>query len=372
MSLTTVQPGMLGTPQPYNFKNRIINGAMVFDQRNNGAAVTFTNSNGYSLDRYLTDMSPAGSVTVQQVSDAPSGFTKSLKWTIATATAGGSTQAAYAARHIIEGYNVADLGWGTSSAQTITLSFWVKCSSTGTFSVGVANSAFNRGYAATYTITSANTWEFKSITIPGDTSGTWVTDSGIGVRLYWNTGSGSNYLISAGSWQATGCIGATGSTSLTNTLGATFQITGLQFEVGVTATTFDYRSYTTELQLCQRYFETNVSQGTKPADGVTVSDRYPFIAYNTGAGGLTISFKVEKRTTPVLSLYGGANSYGTSGQLTLYVSGAWTQSTSVSLGGAGSISTTSGANIDTTKSASFTAANTYLAQPVWVANADYP
>jgi hypothetical protein len=235
------------------FKNRIINGAMAIDQRNAGANVTYTNTNSYNLDRYLTDMGPGGSLGIQQVTDAPVGFVYSLKGTILTTTAGSSSQAAYVARHIIEGLNVADLAWGTANAQTVTLSFWVKSSVAGTFAVGVANSAFNRGYAGTYTINSPNTWEYKTITIPGDTTGTWLTNNGIGVRLYWDIGSGSNYTGNANAWQAKGLIGATGTTSIINTSNATFQITGLQFERGTTASSFEYRPYGTELALCQRY-----------------------------------------------------------------------------------------------------------------------
>jgi hypothetical protein len=273
------------------YKNRVINPRMTIDQRNAGAAVTYTNSNSYNLDRYLTDMSPGGSLQIQQVSDAPAGFVYSMKGTVLTATAGSSGQAAYLARHIIEGSNIADFSWGSASAQTVTLSFWVKSSVTGTFSVGVANSAFNRGYAATYAINAANTWEFKSLVIPGDTSGTWLTNNGIGIRLYWNIGSGSNFLGAASTWQSSGLIGATGSTSIIGTLNATFQITGAQLEKGSTATPFEFRSIGQELALCQRYYEFGTNE-------------FCFGAVGLGAGNdvkVMSGFKATKRTAPTVT-----------------------------------------------------------------------
>ncbi len=320
------------------FRNRIINGAMVIDQRNAGAAVTYTNSNSYNLDRYLTDMSPNGSLQIQQVSDAPAGFVYSMKGTILTATAGSSGQAAYLARHIIEGNNIADFGWGSANAQTATLSFWAKSSVTGTFSVGVANGAFNRGYAATYTINVANTWEFKSLIIPGDTSGTWLTTNGIGIRLYWNIGSGSSFLGAANVWQGSGLIGATGSTSIINTLNATFYITGVQLEKGSTATPFEFRSIGDEFALCQRYYETcpydilNVGYGTSGQ---------PFYKYS--------SFNTAKRAAPTVTY----TNVGASG-----FNGAYATNTAHING------------VSWTTTCNFTGAGTLFAVPIWFANAE--
>jgi hypothetical protein len=155
----------------------------------------------------------------------------------------------------IEGLNVADFAWGTASAATVTLSFWVKSTITGTFSGALANSAYDRSYPFNYTISVASTWEYKTITIPGDTSGTWLTTNGLGIRLYMSLGAGSNFTGTAGAWNATGrTASTTGTASVIGTLNATWQFTGVQLEKGSTATSFDYRPYGTELALCQRYF----------------------------------------------------------------------------------------------------------------------
>lgn len=154
----------------------------------------------------------------------------------------------------IEGYNAADLAWGSASAKPVTLSFWVKSSVTGTFSGSFSNSAFTYSYAYEYTINTANTWEQKTISIIGAPAGTWLTTNGIGVRIYWDLGVGTNYTGVAGSWQSAGYTGSTGSTKLIQTLNATWQITGVQLEVGSQATSFDFRSIGQETLLCQRYY----------------------------------------------------------------------------------------------------------------------
>lgn len=239
------------------FKNRIINGAMMIDQRNAGASVTATNSVRYTVDRFACFAgapSGAGVFTAQQVSDAPAGFTRSLKATVTTADTTASADSQYFFAQYIEGNNIADLGFGSASASSITLSFWVKSSLTGTFAGGINNSAANRSYVFTYTINSANTWEYKTITISGDTTGTWLTDTGIGFRVNFSLGSGSTFQASAGSWVAAYDYATSSSVRVIGTLNATFQITGVQLEKGSTATSFDVRPYGTELALCQRYY----------------------------------------------------------------------------------------------------------------------
>jgi hypothetical protein len=235
------------------FKNRIINGAMVIDQRNAGASVTVTTAQIYPVDRFFGQGSITSKFTAQQSSTAPTGFNNSLLLTSSAATTPSASDYYYVAQ-VIEGYNSADLGFGTASASTVTLSFWVRSSLTGTFSGALLNSAANRSYAFTYTISSANTWEQKSVTIAGDTSGTWLTTNGIGITVRFALGAGSSFLQSASSWSTGNVVGATGTTQWISTSGATFYITGVQLEKGSTATSFDYRPYGTELQLCQRYF----------------------------------------------------------------------------------------------------------------------
>jgi hypothetical protein len=236
----------------FGFKNRIINGAMMIDQRNAGASVTPTDA--YTLDRWEAREDTDGAASVQQVSDAPTGFINSLKVTTTTADASlGATQRLVIGQ-FIEGLNCSDLAFGSASASTVTLSFQVKSSLTGTFGGALANSARNRSYPFTYTINSANTWETKTVTIAGDTSGTWLTTNGVGLRVYFGLGVGSTYSGTAGAWAGAEYYSATGATSVIGTLSATWQVTGVQLEKGSTATSFDYRPYGTELALCQRYY----------------------------------------------------------------------------------------------------------------------
>ena len=236
-------------------RNRIINGAMVIDQRNAGASVTPAASD-YTLDRWRAVMSAASKYSVEQTITgvvAPVGFTDYLGVTSASAYSVTSGDF-FTIDQRIEGFNIADLGWGTANAQTITISFWVRSSLTGTFGGSLQNSAGNRSYPFTYTISSANTWEQKSITIAGDTSGTWLTTNGIGIRLSLGLGVGSTYSGTAGAWAGSNLLSATGATSVVGTNGATFYITGVQLERGSTASSFEYRPYGTELTLCQRYY----------------------------------------------------------------------------------------------------------------------
>jgi hypothetical protein len=240
----------------YSFKNRIINGACVIDQRNAGASVTInTASDVYTIDRFsAVGQSADGVFTVARSSVAPSGFTNSLLVTVTTADSSIGASQFYDVSQLIEGFNVADFGWGAAGAATVTLSFWVRSSVTGTFGGALRNASFNRSYPFTYTISAANTWEQKSVTIAGDTTGTWGTTNGIGIGVTWSLGDGSSRLSTAGAWAAGNFAGATGQTNLIATNGATFYITGVQLEKGIVATSFDYRPYGTELQLCQRYY----------------------------------------------------------------------------------------------------------------------
>jgi len=236
------------------FKNRIINGQMTFDQRNAGASITF-NDGVFPVDRWTTVTTQSSKGTIQQNAGAvtpPAGFINYLGFTSSSAYS-VLTGDAFAIQQRIEGLNVSDLAWGTASAVTVTLSFYVRSSLTGTFGGSISNSAQNRSYPFTYTINSANTWEQKSITIAGDTSGTWLTTNGIGARINLGLGAGATYSGTAGAWAGATYFSATGATSVVGTNGATFYITGVQLEVGSTATSFDYRPYGTELALCQRY-----------------------------------------------------------------------------------------------------------------------
>ena len=233
-------------------RNKIINGAMTIDQRNAGAAVTPADLQ-YTLDRWNAGLTQASKFSVQRSTEAPAGFTNSLLVTSLSAFSVASDDLFRVSQHI-EGFNVADLGWGTAGAKPATLSFWVRSSLTGTFSGALINSAANRSYPFTFDIGAADTWEQKSITIEGDTTGTWLTTNGIGIRLGFSLGAGSIYSGPAGTWAGAIYTAATGATSVVATSGATFYLTGVQLEAGDTATPFEHRSYGQELALCQRYY----------------------------------------------------------------------------------------------------------------------
>lgn len=266
------------------FKNRIINGAMTISQR--GTSPTITGGGDCSVDRFYNYYSGPVYTSVQSTT-APAGFINSLKLTV-TSPSASPTYSFFG--QIIEGLNIADLAWGTADAKTLTYSFWVQSSVAGVYSFSFTNWDGSRAYPLLYTINAANTWQYVTATIPGDTSGSWLTTNGIGIRIRMDVGSPSARLGSSGSWQSGNYDGATGSTGAStwaNTNGATFYITGVQLEVGTEATDFEYRPYGTELFLCQRYFLTLTSGESAPANdtlglGVAVSStvisvpvRYP-------------------------------------------------------------------------------------------------
>jgi hypothetical protein len=282
----------------YGFKNRIINGAMVIDQRNAGASVTA--SGAYVIDRYINHSNTDGAYTVQQVTTAPTGFSYSMKATVTTADASiGASQNALISQYI-EGYNVADLGFGTANAKTVTLSFWVNSAVTGTFTGALNNSAYDRSYPFSYTISTANTWEQKSVTIAGDTSGTWLTTNGAGIRVWLALSAGSSVVTTAGAWAAGTYYGATGQANWMATVGNTFYLTGVQLEKGSTATSFDYRPYPMELSICERYYEVMYNDSAT----VGVWGNAPSNALTTGRGDWF--YHVAKRAQPTVALASGA------------------------------------------------------------------
>jgi hypothetical protein len=280
---------------------------MVIDQRNAGASVTPANL-AYTLDRWQAFQSVASKYSVQQNAGSvtpPAGFTNYLGVTSLSAYSVASGDY-FALNQSIEGFNVADFGFGTASASTVILSFLVRSSLTGTFGGALKNSAGNRSYPFTYTISSANTWEQKTIIIAGDTSGTWLTNNGVGIYVQLGLGTGSTWNGTAGSWSANNYISATGATSVVGTNGATFYITGVQLEKGSTATSFDYRPYGTELALAQRYYQSinfSEAQGlyTKFGGGVSIS---------TTQARTNTHLVVKMRTYPSLVVTSTASNYG--------------------------------------------------------------
>ena len=233
-------------------KNMVINGDMRVSQRHGTSEVTPSN-NTYTLDQMRWDLSQSSKFKVQQVTDAPTGFSHSMKVTSLAATSQGSTDY-FLVQNFIEGTNSARLKWGTSEAQPVTLSFYVKSSITGVHACGIRNKAYNRSIAETYTINNANTWEYKTVTFPGDTTGTWETGVQAGLKINFDIGSGSNFKASPGTWVAAPDFSTSDSVNLVGTNGATWYITGIQLETGSLATPFEHRSFSEELALCQRYF----------------------------------------------------------------------------------------------------------------------
>jgi len=239
---------------PFGFKNRIINGGMAIDQRNAGASVTPT-AGTYMVDRFQLDISQSSKYTFQRNGGAvtpPNGFRNYLGMTVATGYSITSSDY-FQLMHKIEGYNTADLMWGTSNAKTVTLSFWVYSNLIGTFGGAIRNNDVTRSYPFTFSTTASNTWTYISITIPGDTTGTWETGTSIGIQIAWGLGNGSNYTGPAFAWAGTNYQSATGTTSIVATTGNTFYLTGVQLEAGSQSTAFDYRDYGRELIMCQRY-----------------------------------------------------------------------------------------------------------------------
>ena len=325
-------------------RNRIINGAMVIDQRNAGASITPTNGQ-FGVDRWGNELSAASKFSVQQDAGAvtpPAGFTDYLGATSLSAYTVGSGEV-FNIYQRIEGFNVADLGWGTANAKTVTLSFWVRSSLTGTFGGAIQNSANNRSYPYSYTISSANTWEQKSVTITGDTTGTWLTTNGIGMTVRFSLGAGSAISGTAGAWSGSDFRSATGATSVVGTNGATWYITGVQLEVGSSATGFEYRQYGQELALCQRYY-----QQLGSASGTANS--------TTGFSG-AIQFPVQMRATPTAALTNRMS-------ITDTYSADYTQSAATISFSGGNRVNTLGMNFDLANFSGLTVGRPYITLPV--------
>jgi hypothetical protein len=280
---------------PYTMRNKIINGAMVIDQRNAGASISGNNTS-FGVDRFQVLASVNSKFNIQQNAGSvtpPAGFSNYLGVTSTSAYTAGATEV-FVLVQKIEGLNIADLAYGSASAQTVTISFWVRSSLTGTFSGYIQNSAADRSYVFSYTINAANTWEQKSVTIAGDTTGTWLTSSGIGFRVGITLAAGSSSTTTAGSWVASDKYGVTGTTSIVGTNGATFYITGVQLERGTIATPFEYRNYQQELAMCQRYYEvTNYGGNGFVSCGQAISN-------STAQAPLT--WKVTKRAVSTIAL----------------------------------------------------------------------
>jgi len=289
----------------YGFKNRLINSAMVIDQRNAGASINNTNTGTqFSVDRWAVYGDQNSKFSIQQNAGAvtpPAGFTYYLGMTSSSAyTVGAAEQ--FKVYQNIEGYNMADLGWGAAGASSVTLSFWARSSLTGTFGGSLINNSNNRSHPFSYTISTANTWEYETITIAGDTTGTWGTTNGTGVAVQFSMGTGSSKSGTAGAWAASNLVSVTGAVSVVGTSGATLYLAGVQLEKGSTATSFDYLDYGRSLIQCQRYY-----WKFSPLTGGRFNNAY---AESTTSCLGVIQFPVPMRTAPTaLEQSGTASDY---------------------------------------------------------------
>jgi len=294
--------GVASPPNSMGFRNRIINGGMVIDQRNAGASTS--NAGGtttYSLDRWAYYATSSSKFTIQQSTTAPAGFSNSLLITSSAATTINSGDE-YWLTQKIEGFNTADLAWGTADAQTVTLSFRVRSSLTGTFGGSICNSAMNYYYAFSYTISAANTWETKTITISGPTAGTWIgATNGTGMFVIFGLSAGTTYGgATPGSWtSATYKVLPTGAVNILATNGATFYITGVQLEAGTNASPFERRDYGRELIMCQRYYQQMASTGTGGFYMIGVGN-----VVSSTQGYVAGWFRTTMRSTPSFSYSG--------------------------------------------------------------------
>lgn len=302
----TIQDAM-AAPQP--FKNRIINGGMQIDQRYSGASTTIPLNGLYTLDRWFCWATQESKYTVQQNAGAvtpPPGFSNYLGVVSSSAYTVLSTDQFFIQQRI-EGLNCMDLGWGTAAAYPVTLSFWVRSSLTGDFGGVIKNSSNARSYPFSYTISSANTWTFVTITIPGDTTGTWLITSGAGLKLGFSLGVGSDFHGPVNTWNAANDDSPASMVSVVGTNGATWYITGVQLEAGSVATSFEKKFYEMDLLACLRYFQ---------------SFRTILVAWggniaNYGGAVMSTQLPVEMRGTPtVLPIVSTASGSGWTGSTT--------------------------------------------------------
>jgi hypothetical protein len=312
MALTQVDQGLLGTNAQYTgFKNRIINGAVNINQR--GTTNSAATDGGYWMDMYATITNQGMTFNIGQNLNSitpPAGFTNYLGCQ-STSSGAVPSPTTSGVRVRIEGQNMGDLGWGAAGAQTVTMSFWVRSSLTGTFGGGMWNSSQSTSYPFSYSIPVANTWTYITITIVGPTSGTFLTTNGVGLGIDFSLATGSAQQGTAGAWTSGFKQGVTGQTQVCSTSGATWYMTGLQFEKGSTATSFDYRPYGTELALCQRYYWKSIS-------GTNIG--YAYLVDTVGANRHIMAWwKVSMRASPTVT--------GTTSSLSFFSQSTTTEST---------------------------------------------
>jgi len=325
-----------GSFAPVGMRNKIINGDMRIDQRNNGAAVTGVNGAGfYSVDRWKsmavnTWSTSAATFSMQRNANTltpPPNFTNYLGVSVTTAEPSLPAISTHELTQVVEGFNLADLGWGTASAKPVTLSFWVRSNLTGTFGGSFTNSVYSRSYVFSYTIASANTWEYKTIAVPGETDGSWLTTNDLGVNVSFSLGAGSSMLSAPDVWNTSLFSAPTGQQQICASTSNVFYITGVQLEAGTVATPFERRQFGQELALCQRYFEKSYNDDVTPGTITAIGQITYQMASTSGsqfpAGS---SYLVSKRANPTLVLYSPVT--GTASRVYMYSGSAADQTVS--------------------------------------------
>jgi hypothetical protein len=309
----TVDGQQMPTTGPLSNRNILINGDCRIAQRTTASQTQTAGGSVFGVDRFYAYATQASKVTVQQNQASvtpPVGFQKYLGITSSSAYSSSSTDV-FSFGQVIEAQNAAQLAWGTSDAKSITLSFWVRSSLTGTHSGAIMNGSFNRSYPYSYTISSANTWEYKTITVPGDTSGTWtMTGNGKFGYIIWDYGTGSDKRGTAGAWTGSQKEGVTGAVQLVGTNGATWYITGIQLEVGDKATPFEHRSYGDELARCQRYYQKSYNYVDAAGSATSTGTAWQTIAQGGGRITHTAYLSTPMRSSPTLTLYDWAGASG--------------------------------------------------------------
>jgi len=325
-------------------RNLVINGNFVVAQR--GTSFSNVTSSQFCLDRFSVDVSGGGAFNVTQDTSAPEGFEKSLKLEVNTADSSIAVGDAYRITQAIEGQNIAQVDLGASTAKPMALSFYVKSSVTGTYGVGLANSAETENFVAEYTISSANTWEKKTINIPVRTSGTWLTTNGIGIGVRFDLGSGTNYNGTAGQWQTTSSkVYRTSScVNLIATGSATWFLTGVQLEVGQNPTEFEHQKFSQTLQQCERYYQNSFETSAGNFPGVSTSNDNCIIVTSWNDGNCPFgNFRESMRTNPTVVLR--ERNGTTTGKITTNGSQKTATATDISEKGVGYISVSSGVNL---------------------------
>ena len=328
MSKAAELAALIGSGQAQGDKNLIINGGMQVAQRGTSAA-TQTTLAYHTVDRFKIGPSNMGTFTHTQESDGPDGFSKSVKLVCTTADASPAAADNITIQNIIEAQNLQHLSKGSSDAKSVTLSFYAKSNKTGTYTAEIFDGDNNRHISKTFTVSSSGTWEYKTITFVGDTSGALNNDNGVGFYVLWHLGAGSNFTSGtlATSWQAQDDTDRVSSSNvnLADTVGNYFQLTGVSLEIGDVATPFENESFASTLQKCQRYYTTSgFNSGTSYGGGGIA-----MYAFTTSEAGGTVIFPTTMRAGPTIRTkdasgnIGGIHRAGGPGDVTSGVAVQW-------------------------------------------------